>query len=383
MKPKILIVDDKIENLIALERILGSLDITMVRALSGNEALSQTLKNDFALVITDVQMPEMDGFEMVELLRSDRKTKYIPVIFVSAIYSDNYHKVKGIETGGVDFISKPIVPEILKGKVKIFIELYTQKKLLEEQNAKLEKLNDLKSNYVADVSHEFKNPLTVISESMGLILDGTVGTGLGDDQISLLNLGKKSVERLIRLINDILDLSKIESGGMSIKREQVDIVEVLKDLIGTYKYQIVRKKLNIKTSIDPDFGIIWGDRDKLVQVFTNLMSNSIKYTPEKSSITFILKGDKQKVRVEIRDTGNGIPEDEVPTLFDRYSRVKAEKQEGTGLGLAIVKEIIDMHKGLIWVESVLGKGTKFIFEIPRDLRITSLNGTTNTKIETA
>ena len=383
MKPKILIVDDKIENLIALERILGSLDVTMVRALSGNEALSQTLKNDFALVITDVQMPEMDGFEMVELLRSDKKTKYIPVIFVSAIYRDDYHKIKGIETGGVDFIAKPIIPEILKGKVKIFIELYTQKKLLEEQNKKLAKLNDLKSNYVADVSHEFKNPLTVISESIGLILDGTVGAGLEDSQMSLLNLGKKSVERLIRLINDILDLSKIESGGMSIKREQVDLVVLLKDLIGTYKYQIVRKELNIKTIIAPDLGMIWGDIDKLVQVFTNLMSNSIKYTPEKSTITFILKGDKQKVHVEICDTGNGIPQDELPNLFDRYSRVKAEKQEGTGLGLAIAKEIVDMHKGVIWAESVIGKGSKFIFEIPRDLRTTSLNGNSNKKIETA
>ena len=136
-KPKILIVDDKRENLVALEIVLKRLNVEFVRALSGNEALSQTLKHEFALGIFDVQMPEMDGFETVELIHNDPDISYFPVIFVSAIYKEEQYVVKGIETGAVDFISKPIIPAIIQGKVRVFLDLYKQKKLLESSNAEL------------------------------------------------------------------------------------------------------------------------------------------------------------------------------------------------------------------------------------------------------
>jgi len=132
-KPKILIVDDRVENLVALEKILGDLDVDFVRALSGNEALAHTLEHDFAIVLCDVQMPEMDGFETVEFMRQDKKTKHLPVIFVSAIYTEDFHKVKGIETGAVDFITKPITPEILRGKVQVFLDLHANRLSLEEE----------------------------------------------------------------------------------------------------------------------------------------------------------------------------------------------------------------------------------------------------------
>ncbi len=130
-KPKILIVDDKLENLIALEILLEDVEAEIIRADSGNEALAKSIENDFALVLIDVQMPEMDGFETVKLMRRVEKTKYVPIIFVSAIYSDDFYKIKGVESGAVDFITKPIIPEILLGKVTIFLELYEQKKKLE------------------------------------------------------------------------------------------------------------------------------------------------------------------------------------------------------------------------------------------------------------
>jgi DNA-binding response OmpR family regulator len=141
-KPKILIVDDLKENLITLERTLTGFDVEFVRALSGNEALTQTLKNDFALAIMDVQMPDMDGFETVQLMRKSNATKSLPVIFVSAIYNDEFYIVKGIDSGAVDFITKPIVPEILKGKVRVFLDLYKQRKDLDILVDKLEKTNE-------------------------------------------------------------------------------------------------------------------------------------------------------------------------------------------------------------------------------------------------
>jgi len=131
--PKILLVDDKIENLIALERLLVGFQVETIRALSGNEALQQTLHHEFALALVDVQMPEMDGYETVSLMRSSKETRFLPVIFVSAIHRDDFHVVKGIESGAVDFITKPINPPILKGKIKVFLELYEQQKNLESE----------------------------------------------------------------------------------------------------------------------------------------------------------------------------------------------------------------------------------------------------------
>ncbi|MCD6176431.1 MAG: response regulator [Candidatus Cloacimonetes bacterium] len=145
-KPKILIVDDKLANLIALETLLQNIDVDCIRALSGNEALQLTLEHEFALALIDVQMPDMDGFETVELMRNVAITKYLPVIFVSAIYSDDFYKIKGVEAGAVDFITKPIVPKVLLGKVKIFLELYSQKLQLEKTVSELEKaLSEIKT----------------------------------------------------------------------------------------------------------------------------------------------------------------------------------------------------------------------------------------------
>ncbi|MBT4576471.1 MAG: response regulator [Candidatus Cloacimonetes bacterium] len=141
-KPKILIVDDRIENLVALETLLSDINADIIRANSGNEALQYSLEHEFALVLIDVQMPDMDGFETVKLMRHVEKTKYVPVIFVSAIYSDDFYKIKGVESGAVDFITKPIIPEILLGKVTIFLELYAQKKKLENTVTDLKKALD-------------------------------------------------------------------------------------------------------------------------------------------------------------------------------------------------------------------------------------------------
>lgn len=137
-KTKILLVDDKIENLVALEKLLADLDVEFVRATSGNEALKKTLKNDFAIALFDVQMPGMDGFETVEFIRQQKKTKLLPVIFLSATYKEDYHKVKGIRTGAIDFITKPINPEILIGKVRVFLDLYNHKFLLQKAHDELE-----------------------------------------------------------------------------------------------------------------------------------------------------------------------------------------------------------------------------------------------------
>ena len=231
-------------------------------------------------------------------------------------------------------------------------------------SAEIQKIADMQSQFVSTVSHELKNPLGVIRESMDLILDRLAGEVSGE-QREILEMGKKSTERLIRLVGDLLDLSKIEAGKMKLRPEDMDLGILVTDVLKLYANEISKKKIVLQRDIPPNMGLLWGDRDTLIRVVINLVNNAIKYTPEGGSITVRLTGSAKEVRFEIADTGAGIPKESFAKLFNKFERVMAERQEGTGLGLAISKDIIELHKGKIWVESEAGKGSKFIFILPR------------------
>ena len=228
----------------------------------------------------------------------------------------------------------------------------------------IQKLADMQSEFVSTVSHELKNPLGVIRESMGLILDRLAGDVSGE-QREILEIGKRSTERLIRLVGDLLDLSKIEAGKMKLRQEDMDLGILVTEVLKIYEKEILRKRITLQKEIPPNIGVLLGDRDALIRVVINLVNNAIKYTPEGESITINLTGSSREVRFEIADTGPGIPKGSFAKMFNKFERVAAEKQEGTGLGLAISKDIIELHKGKIWVESEVGKGSKFIFTLPR------------------
>ncbi|MCD6460577.1 nitrate- and nitrite sensing domain-containing protein [bacterium] len=243
-----------------------------------------------------------------------------------------------------------------------------KEKLLKElflKNKKLEKLNQLKSDYVSDVSHEFKNPLTVIRETISFILKLDSDTGLNTRQKKMLELGKNSTERLIRLINDLLDLSKIESGRIELKKEMINITALLKEIIMS-NYPLIKKNgLKLKKEFSKNIEFVKADKDKIIQVFINLLSNAIKYINKGDTITVALSQTVNKVIVEFKDTGPGIPADKINKIFDKFERITQQNQDGTGLGLPIAKEIIELHGGNIRLESEVGKGSNFIVEIPK------------------
>ncbi|MFH1801188.1 MAG: HAMP domain-containing sensor histidine kinase [Candidatus Omnitrophota bacterium] len=236
-------------------------------------------------------------------------------------------------------------------------------KQVSAQNEKLKQLDARKSAFVANVSHELKNPLAMIKESMALLLDKVPGN-ITEPQKEILDVGMRSTDRLIRLVTDLLDLSQIEAGKMKLKREKIHIDTLVDEVLKTYEAEISKKQLVLQKKIQPNLTALMGDRDKLTEVIINLLGNAIKYTSQ-GSITVKLTGSAKEIRFEIADTGPGVPEEYREKIFDKFERILAEKQEGTGLGLPIAKNIIELHHGKLWVESEPGKGSTFIFTLPR------------------
>lgn len=381
-RPKILIVDDLEENLVSLEMILSDFEVDFVRASSGKEALKATLKDDFAMAILDVQMPGIDGYETLSLMRTRTKTKFLPVIFVSAIHQSDLHIIRGIETGAVDFIPKPIIPEILVGKVRVFLDLYLQRQELvnllhrldvqnnelKEQRSIAQKANEAKSLYLAYMSHEIRTQLNGII-GLSKVLSSTE---LNPEQRTVMDTIVVSGDNLLGIINDILDFSKIESGQVGLDFIETDLIKLLENTRNLLAFKADEK--NIYLNIEIESGVellVMADGLRLNQILTNLVNNALKFT-DKGGVTIHLKKtdenyEKVMMRFEVTDTGIGIPEMVLNRLFADYIQADvstSRKYGGTGLGLAISKKLVLLMDGSIGVNSKVGEGSKFWFELP-------------------
>ena len=243
--------------------------------------------------------------------------------------------------------------------ITIVILLIRRREILEN----LKELNEKKSTFVANVSHEFKNPLTVIIGATKFLID-EMKDSLSPDQKELLESCYNSSNRLNRLVSNLLDVSKIEAGKIQLEKEDFEIRPFINEIIENFKQTLNKKENIVDLNIDENVTTINADKDKLTEIFINLISNAIKYSPKNEKIILSAKKDKKNIVFSIEDKGKGLSQENIAKIFDKFERIKEDKKEGTGLGLSIAKDLINLHLGKIIVESEIGKGSKFIFTLP-------------------
>lgn len=361
-----LLVDDRPENLTALEALLKDEPLKIYKARSGPEALELLLSHEFALALVDVQMPDMSGLELAELMRGTDRTKNIPIIFVTAGANQRDRLFKGYEAGAVDFLFKPLEPLIVRSKVRVFLELYRQNRLLKEREAALKKAVHTRDEFLSIASHELKTPLTSLSLQVQLLtrMAQKQAELPRDKIIKMLSVVTRQSNHLARLIDDLLDVSRIENGKLTIDfTAGVDLSEIVREAAARFEEQLLISKSELALDLAPDLLGKW-DRNRIEQVVINLLSNACKYG-NGTQITVRTFLAEESAVLEVTDHGLGIPEERIPFIFDRFERaVNDTAISGLGLGLYISKQIILAHQGNIAVESKLGAGSTFTVSIP-------------------
>ena len=366
----ILIVDDNPENIYSLKKVLELKSFKVDTAFSGEEALKKILKNSYILIILDVQMPGMDGFEVAETISGYSKTKDVPIIFLSAVNTDKRFITRGYASGGIDYITKPVDIDILLLKVKTFYRLHEQAIELKDTQAFLREeiefrkaAEDRKDEFISIASHELKTPLTSIKGYVQ-ILQRSVKKYNEESMNNYLHRTQVQISKLNNLVSDLLDVSKIESGKIDYNKQLFDFGAMVKNAIDIIA-QTHECSITLKSYVDNIR--FHGDETRLEQVIINYLTNAIKYSPEckEVEVHFHLTA-KDEIYLGVKDFGIGVPDHLLEQVFNKFYRVEetATRFQGLGIGLYICAEIINRHDGRFGVTSKQGEGSEFYFTLP-------------------
>lgn len=364
---KILLVDDKPENLYSLENMLMSDDLLIRKAYSGQEALKMAFEEDFSLILLDVQMPDMDGFEVAHMLKSTRRTRKIPVLLVTALNKERHYMLRGLDEGAVDYLFKPLDPDITKAKVKTLLTLFSQQRELEEMNKRLQQLNDEKNYMLGVASHDLRNPIGNIITLAGFIQSET-SDNLQPQHKEYLEIIQRSGKELIQLINDVLDISQLEAGKRILEMKEIVMMDLFEIVIAENKAHADRKDIQLHYSINDESMKFTADYLQMKQILNNLVSNAIKFSHAGKSVELTCNCRDGFIHMSVIDQGQGIPADEINLIFKPFitSSVRSTGGEkSTGLGLVITKKLIEQHGGTLTVESECGKGSVFSIILPQ------------------
>jgi len=366
MKHKILLVDDRPENLYYLESMLAQDDREIITANSGEDALKIAFQENLSLILLDVQMPDMDGFEVAHMLKSTKQTRKIPIVFVTAISKEKKYMLQGLEEGAIDYLFKPLDIEITRAKVNMLLKLYAQQIEIEQKNLQLHKLNEEKNFFLGMASHDLRNPLGNIITFANFIEDEAALTLL-DDHKNYLKIIIDTSRGMMDLLNNLLDVSKIESGETGGKKSEIQVKDFIISCMNQNRQTADKKQIHLGFSIADKAETMFGNPEQLSQVLINLILNAIKFSNSDTSIEISADKTEEHIVIRVTDQGQGIPESEQGKIFDAFSKTSVRSTAGessSGLGLNIAQKLIESHGGKIWVESKTGVGSTFSFSIP-------------------
>ncbi len=373
---KFLLVDDLEANLLALEGLLKRDGLELLKAKSGHEALELLLLHEIALAFVDIQMPGMSGFELAEIMRSTDRTRGTPIIFLTAGMVDQERRIRGYETGAIDFLPKPINPVILLNKAAVFFELACQRQGLLESERKLREANDKlewsnaelartsrsKDEFLAMLAHELRNPLAPILTGMEVLRANSGDAAVVEKISGMMN---RQVGQMAHLIDDLLDVSRVSTGKIELQMSAVRMGEVIKQAVESVQPLVddLEHELLVENAV-PDL-TLKADHHRLTQVVSNLLSNAAKYTPPGGKIVLTLSTVGGSIKLSVSDNGKGISPEDQATVFDLFDQGASGSKDGLGIGLTLVRSLVEMHGGSISLTSDgEGHGSEFVVEIP-------------------
>jgi len=390
-KPKILVVNDDPASLLALTSLLdGRADegnYAVLSARSGQEALRQVLLHDFAVILLDVNMPGMDGFETAEAIHQRTRSADIPIIFVTAFLADEIDRLKAYQRGAADFLFTPVIPQILHAKVSVFVTLAMKNEELKRQAEKLsqhaleltatnrrlvremeerraaERKSHAKDEFLAMLGHELRNPLSAITSASSLI--GLPGAA-ADTVARARSIIQRQSQHLSRIVDDLLDLSRAMSGKILLARQATDLSRLVASCLETFR--ATGRTAGYRIAVDLAPGWVDGDPTRLEQIVSNLLDNALKYTPNGGAIDIALARAGDDVVLSVRDSGVGIPPELLPQVFDVFVQgaISIDRsQGGLGIGLSLVRRLVELHGGSVAADSPgAGLGSSFTIRLP-------------------
>jgi signal transduction histidine kinase len=393
----ILLVDDEPRNLTVLESILTDPGYRLVRAESPNQALLLLVQEEFALIILDIQMPGMSGFELAQMVKQRKKTAGVPIIFLTAYYSDTEHVLEGYDTGAVDYLHKPVNPLILRSKVAVFVALHRTKRATEQTNAalmaeiahrrrvegqllnlnleledrvdqRMSELNDAhrrKDEFLATLAHELRNPLAPIRSALQILKRNPLDAETTQQIAEVMD---RQVHHLVRLIDDLLDVSRVMEGKIELRTERIEMASAVSSAVETVQSQVDSKGHKLEVCLPSESFLVEADPVRLTQIIGNLLTNATKYTEASGHIWISAERVGNHVVLRVRDSGIGIASDMLSHIFELFVQVDqtaTRSQGGLGIGLTLVKNLVEMHKGDVTANSQgLGKGSEFVVRLP-------------------
>ncbi len=408
----ILVVDDNAANLVAIQAALGDFESRVVRAQSGTEALGLLLERDFALILLDVKMPSMDGFETARMIRSRRRSRHTPIIFITAHGRDDQDILAAYQLGAVDFLFKPLVAEVLRAKVAVFVELQRrtaevalqaellrgaerreheralegerrrwEAESLHRQMAELETADRRKDEFLALLSHELRNPLAPIVAGLELVRQKVDG-GLHPDEVlaRVCRTMQRQARHLTRLVDDLLDISRINSGKIELRTTLVTVQDVVEQAIVTSRPLIDERQHELVVDTPTHPIVVRGDTVRLIQALANILNNAARYTNPGGMIRVECLDKNGLAEIHVVDNGQGIASETLPRIFEMFVQERDSTGGGLGLGLSLASRLIGMHGGSISARSDgPGKGSEFIMRLPLEVDVARDGGTVSTR----